>query len=85
MSSLQSLKKSIEELKAKQKNSKDMLAFFILDDYIDNKLSYDEAMTLLEEKDWMFKDMVRVLLRSAKSWKKSEYGEAYYKNKQEVQ
>lgn len=85
MSSLNSLKKSIEELKAKQKNSKDMLAFFILDDYIDNKLSYTEAMTLLEEKDLMFKDMVRVLLVSAKSWKKSEYGEAYYKNKQEVQ
>lgn len=73
---LNSLKKSIEELKAKQKNNKDMLAFFILDDYIDNKLSYTEAMTLLEEKDWMFKYMVRVLLVSAKSWKKSEYGEA---------
>lgn len=85
MSSLNSLKKSIEELKAKQKNNKDMLAFFIFDDYIDNKLSYTEAMTLLEEKDCMFKDMVRVLLVSAKSWKKSKYGEAYYKNKQEVQ
>lgn len=76
---LNSLKKSIEDLKAKKKNNKDMLAFFILDDYIDNKLSYTEAMELLEEKDWMFKDLVRVLLVSAKSWKKSEYGEAYYK------
>lgn len=66
MTNLNTLKKAIEELKAKQGISEDMLGFDILDSYLDGELSYDDAMETLNKDNYKFGDLVRVLLVSVK-------------------
>lgn len=66
MTSLSQLKREIENLKAKQGISDEMLGFDILDKYLDGKLSYDEAMELLDTNNYQFDGLVRVLLASSR-------------------
>lgn len=63
---LSQLKREIENLKAKQGISDDMLGFDILDKYLDGDLSYDDAMETLNNENYKFGDLVQVLLVSVK-------------------
>lgn len=65
MSNLNSLKKSIEELKAKQGGNKNyMIAIDVQNKYFAGTLSYTEAMETLNTQDYPFADMVRVVIQS---------------------
>lgn len=64
MSNLSSIKRDIEELKTKRKTSNKKSGFNILQRYMDGDLSYEEGMELLNEADYLWGDVVQLILES---------------------
>lgn len=64
MTNINSLKKSIEGLKAKRKTINKKSGFNILQSYMDGELSYDEAMKLVNDENYIWGDVVKLILES---------------------
>lgn len=65
MTNINTLKKDLEALKTKRKTSNKKSGFNILQSYRDGELSYDECMELLNEADYVWGDVVQLILESA--------------------
>lgn len=65
MVNLSQLRKEIGELKAITNKEEKSTGFDILDKYINKEIGYSEAMELLEEKEYSFGDMVKLIIESS--------------------
>ena len=64
MTNLNSLKKEVKNLKSKRETSNKKNGFDILDKYKDGVLTFEKAMEVLQDDDYIWGGVVRLILKS---------------------